>query len=260
MRCRTRSTAQDGPGGDGRLGVETEGDDVDEAPQRRIVVVGRRVDAPGVGERAQPEVPLSLAGTHEEVTAGEVFVDDRDLVRDGAFVFVVVTVSAFEVLQMGGDVHVDDEGSRSRRHLGMATHHARGCEHDVGPRHQRPHVVRGRGDRTDPHGVVVARGFDGAGQGDVEVTGQHAGQMPRPDGRSRHRVGDGIEAQDEDAGSHRQRRVCAGARRRRHGCDTTVRSSLGSHHDEHPDARADRAFTEAMIARNTEAPVWSVHR
>ena len=188
-----------------RVGGEAEGHDVDETAQGRVVVVRRRIDAAGVGERAEPEVALSLTGTQEEVTPAEVLVDDRHLMGDGLFVVLVVAPTSFEVLEMRGDVHVDDERNGAGRDLGMTTHHAGRCEHHVGLLHQRGQATSVVGHRAHPHGVVVARRSHRAGEGDVVARRQHLGQVPGTDGGSRHGVGQRVEGEDEKARSHQSR-------------------------------------------------------
>ncbi len=136
--------AEHGAGGERGVGGKAESHDVDEAAQRRIVVVRRRIDATDVRERAEPEVPLPLTGTEEEVAPGEIFVDDRHLMGHGLFVLLLATSAALEVLEMRGDVHVDDDGNGGVRHLGVSAYHARGGEHDVGLLDQRGHVPRRR--------------------------------------------------------------------------------------------------------------------
>ena len=186
-----------GPGGK-RLVRHAEGDDGDEAVQRRVVVVGDRVDAPEGGERSQPEVALLVAGAEHEVGAAQLLVQRGRGPAHGVDPAAgPARLSALlELLEVHRVVGVDDHRHRRGGQPG-APDHDPALEHDdIGPADQLLQV--GVADAADlevgPSHFTTRRRH----QAHLVLPRQRGGDRHGSDGRPGHGRGEHVHRDDED--------------------------------------------------------------
>ena len=189
-----------GPDPDRWLGGKSERDDVDQLPQTGVAVVCGRADPAERGQGSDPEIALALARTQHEVRGQQIGVCGCHLMRDrGRVLRGSHGATRLQILQVGGDVEVDDEWLAGPGDLLVPGCHARSGDHDVSPTGQTAHSFASDG--ANLH-VGVGPGCRGGGrQHHLVVPTEGLGQVPGPDARPWHLLSQGIERQNQYARS-----------------------------------------------------------
>ena len=166
------------------------GHDRNELLEEGVGLVVVRVDPPQGRQGPEPEVPLALAGTGEEVAAAQGDIDDPGLAGHGHVVRLGVAAPHLEVLKVGGVVNVHCHRLVRLLQLLGHVHQRAGGEANIGAVDQLGQSGAGRQAQL---GVGVGAGDrHRARQDHVHVLAQDMGQVPRPDGRTRHLGADGV--------------------------------------------------------------------
>ncbi len=128
-------------GPDRQFVVDAERCHPDQRAQRRIAVVRQWVGAAQCSEVTQPEVPLLLAGTHEEVPTRQLLVEDGNNAGNDSNPNMGFGASAvFELLEVEGIVDINNKNLLRAAQKWIPVHqHALEHEH-VAPLFSTPNV------------------------------------------------------------------------------------------------------------------------
>ena len=183
-----------------RFRRDAEGDDIDEGPQGRVLLMGERVDPARRRQPAQPVIALLLAGTEEEVAVADLVGDRPDGVPLGLHPLLHgLLPEEDQHLQGEGVVEIDDQADVRLAEHGEALHHPPLQDDDAVLRHQSWQARRVVGGHREGLGWEVAG--ERRGQGDpVTVGAQHPGELVGADRRSRHPPIDVLVGEHEDVG------------------------------------------------------------